>query len=113
MKNIEPRKNVLGLVEGVRAAGLPLVVIGDALPGYEAYAADCKRASAGFARWLPRVDHDDPLLEWRLHTRRLKFEPLPPGHPRNQPETIQPAAFTCQEPDSMRNHRDPDMAGQI
>ena len=60
---IEPRKNVLGLVEGVRAAGLPLVVIGDALPGYEAYAADCKRAGSGFARWLPRVDHDDPLLE--------------------------------------------------
>jgi glycosyltransferase involved in cell wall biosynthesis len=60
---IEPRKNVLGLVEGVKRAGLPLVVIGDALPGCEAYAADCKRASAGFARWLPRVDHDDPLLE--------------------------------------------------
>ncbi len=60
---IEPRKNVLGLVEGVRAAGLPLVVIGDALPGYEAYAADCKRAGSGFTRWLPRVDHDDPLLE--------------------------------------------------
>lgn len=60
---IEPRKNVLGLVEGVRAAGLPLVVIGDALPGYERYAADCKRAGADFARWLPRVDHDDPLLE--------------------------------------------------
>jgi glycosyltransferase involved in cell wall biosynthesis len=60
---IEPRKNVLGLVEGVRKAGLPLVVIGDALPGYEAYAADCKRAGEGFTRWLPRVDHDDPLLE--------------------------------------------------
>jgi glycosyltransferase involved in cell wall biosynthesis len=60
---IEPRKNVLGLVEGVRKTGLPLVVIGDALPGYEAYAADCKRAGASFTRWLSRVDHDDPLLE--------------------------------------------------
>ena len=59
---IEPRKNVLGLVEGVRLAGLPLVVIGDALPGCEAYAADCKRAAGDSARWLPRVDHDDPLL---------------------------------------------------
>ena len=59
---IEPRKNVLGLVEGVRAAGLPLVVIGDALPGYEGYADDCRRAGRGFARWLPRVDHDDPML---------------------------------------------------
>jgi glycosyltransferase involved in cell wall biosynthesis len=60
---IEPRKNVLGLVEGLKATGLPLVVIGDALPGYEGYAADCKRAGVGFTRWLPRVDHDDPLLE--------------------------------------------------
>jgi glycosyltransferase involved in cell wall biosynthesis len=47
---IEPRKNVLGLVEGVRAAGLPLVVLGDALPGYEAYAAECRRAGSGFTR---------------------------------------------------------------
>ncbi len=54
---------MLGLVEGVKLAGLPLVVIGDALPGYEAYAGDCKRAGAGFTRWLPRVNHDDPLLE--------------------------------------------------
>ncbi len=68
---IEPRKNVLGLVEGVRAAGLPLVVIGDALPGYEGYAADCKRAGSGFARWLPRVDHDDPLLESAYASARV------------------------------------------
>ena len=68
---IEPRKNVLGLVEGVRAAGLPLVVIGDALPGYEGYAADCQRAGAGFARWLPRVDHDDPLLESAYASARV------------------------------------------
>jgi glycosyltransferase involved in cell wall biosynthesis len=68
---IEPRKNVLGLVEGVRFAGLPLVVIGDALPGYEAYAADCRRAGEGFARWLPRVDHDDPLLESAYASARV------------------------------------------
>ena len=60
---IEPRKNVLGLVEGLKLAGLPLVVIGDVLPGCEPYAADCKRAGRESARWLPRVDHDDPLLE--------------------------------------------------
>ncbi len=59
---IEPRKNVRGLVEGVRKAGLPLVVLGDALPGYERYAADCRRAGSGFVRWVPRVDHDDPML---------------------------------------------------
>ena len=44
-------------------------------------------------RW--RRDRDDPLLEWRLNTRRLKLEPLPPGHPWNLPETIQPAALAA------------------
>ncbi len=38
-------------------------------------------------RW--RRDRDDPLLEWRFHTRRLESEPLPPEHPWNLPETIQ------------------------
>src|SRR5262249_37014032 len=38
-----------------------------------------------------RRDHDAPLLEWRQPPRRLKFEPLPPGHAWNLPETIQPA----------------------
>jgi len=60
---IEPRKNVLGLIQGIRSACLPLVVLGDALPGYEAYAEDCRRAGEGFTRWLPRVDHDEPMLE--------------------------------------------------
>jgi hypothetical protein len=39
-----------------------------------------------------RHGRDDPLLEWRLHARRPKFEPLPPGHAWNLPETIQPPA---------------------
>jgi hypothetical protein len=43
-------------------------------------------------RLIRRHGHDDPLLEWRLHTRRLKFEPLPSGYAWNLPETIQPAA---------------------
>ena len=49
--------------DGSRQWTAALVVIGDALPGCEGYAADCKRSGASFARWLPRVDHDDPLLE--------------------------------------------------
>ncbi len=53
------------------------------------YAWDCRPR----ARW--RRGRDDPLLEWRLHTRRLKLEPLPPGDPWNLPETIQPAALTA------------------
>ena len=45
------------------------------------------------ARW--RRGRDNPLLEWRLHTRRLKLEPLPPDHEWNLPETIQPAALAA------------------
>jgi len=60
---VEPRKNVLGLIRGLAPTGLPLVVLGDAVPGHEAYAAACKRAGGDLVRWLPRVDHDDPLLD--------------------------------------------------
>lgn len=59
---VEPRKNVKGLVEAARASGLPLVVIGDAPPGREAYLHACRAAGAGAVRWLPAVGHDDPIL---------------------------------------------------
>jgi glycosyltransferase involved in cell wall biosynthesis len=59
---IEPRKNVLGLVRAVRASGYPLVALGDAVPGHEGYVEVCRREGGGFARWIPRVDHDNPLL---------------------------------------------------
>lgn len=60
---IEPRKNVLGLVRAIKRCGLyRLTVIGDPVPGHEAYAAQCRREGRSRVRWLPRVDHDDPLL---------------------------------------------------
>jgi glycosyltransferase involved in cell wall biosynthesis len=59
---IEPRKNVLNLIRACAVAGLPLVVLGDVVPGHAAYHAACRRDGAGFVRFLPRVDHDDPLL---------------------------------------------------
>ena len=68
---IEPRKNVLGLIKGASKAELPVVVIGDALPGYEAYAEECRRAGNGFTRWLRRVDHDDPILESAYKAARV------------------------------------------
>jgi hypothetical protein len=37
-------------------------------------------------RW--RRNHEDPLFEWIIRTRRLEYEPLTPGHPWNEPETI-------------------------
>jgi glycosyltransferase involved in cell wall biosynthesis len=59
---IEPRKNVLNLVRACAVAGLPLVVLGDVVPGHAAYLDACRRDGAGFVRFLPRVEHDDPLL---------------------------------------------------
>ena len=59
---IEPRKNVFNLILAAETAGLPLVVIGDPVPGFEAYDAACRTRGKGFARFLPRVDHADPAL---------------------------------------------------
>jgi glycosyltransferase involved in cell wall biosynthesis len=59
---VEPRKNVRGLIDAVRATGVNLVVIGDAPPGREAYQEDCRAAGSGAVTWLPAVGHDDPLL---------------------------------------------------
>ena len=59
---IEPRKNTLGLIRAVRETGLPLVVIGDPVPGCEAYARRCAREGAGFTRFVGRIEHDDPML---------------------------------------------------
>jgi glycosyltransferase involved in cell wall biosynthesis len=58
---IEPRKNVLGLIRSTHRLGLPLVVIGDPVPGREAYAEACRFASDQ-TQWLPRIEHNDPLL---------------------------------------------------
>ena len=72
-------------------------ILGNHWAGHDEFTAELRRTVApGYTwdypppRW--RRGRDDPLLEWRLHTRRLRFEPLPPGHPRNLPETIEPAA---------------------
>lgn len=59
---VEPRKNVLGLIEGLRTTGLPLVVIGEPPPGHEGYARRCRVAGRGLVRWLGRLEHDDGLL---------------------------------------------------
>ncbi len=59
---IEPRKNQLGLVRAMRGSDVPVVVLGDVVPGYEWYADRCRRAADGHVRFLGRLDHDDPLL---------------------------------------------------
>lgn len=59
---IEPRKNVLGLVKACARARLPLVVVGDPVPGHEAYAKQCRGVPLASVTWVPRMDADAPLL---------------------------------------------------
>ncbi|MHC4179244.1 MAG: glycosyltransferase [Planctomycetota bacterium] len=59
---IEPRKNQLGLLRAMRGTGVPVVVLGDVVPGHERYLAECRRAAGRQVRFIPRIDHHDPLL---------------------------------------------------
>jgi glycosyltransferase involved in cell wall biosynthesis len=59
---IEPRKNILGLIQALDGLGLPLVVIGEPPPGCEDYERECRRKGAGFVSWLGHLEHHNPLL---------------------------------------------------
>jgi hypothetical protein len=70
-------------------------ILGNHWAGHDQFTAELRRTVAPDYTWdYPpprwRRGRDDPLLEWRLDTRRLKFAPLPPGHAWNLPETISP-----------------------
>jgi glycosyltransferase involved in cell wall biosynthesis len=58
---VEPRKNVLELIRSTKRLKMPLVIIGDVVPGHEDYASSC-RTEGTHTRWVPRLDHDDPRL---------------------------------------------------
>jgi glycosyltransferase involved in cell wall biosynthesis len=69
---IEPRKNVLNLVRAARLASLPLVVLGDAVPGHEAYARACREGAGPTTTFRPGLAHDDPrLAAWYAAARVL------------------------------------------
>jgi glycosyltransferase involved in cell wall biosynthesis len=59
---IEPRKNQLGFLRAMRRTDVPIVVLGDVVPGQERYLAACRRAADRQVRFVPRLDHHDPLL---------------------------------------------------
>jgi glycosyltransferase involved in cell wall biosynthesis len=59
---IEPRKNLLGLIQAIRPLGLRLIVIGAATAGQARYESQCREAGRGFVTWLGRMDPHDPLL---------------------------------------------------
>lgn len=59
---IEPRKNQLGLIRALSGSGHPVVILGDAVPGREAYAEACRAAADENVSFINAIGHDDPLL---------------------------------------------------
>ena len=59
---IEPRKNVLGLVDACRRLGLRLVVIGDSPPGQAAYFEQCRTLGGDEITWMAALDHEATML---------------------------------------------------
>ncbi len=59
---IEPRKNQLGFLRAMQGVVVPIVVLGDAVPGHEDYFDACRRAAGTNVRFVPGIAHDDVLL---------------------------------------------------
>jgi glycosyltransferase involved in cell wall biosynthesis len=59
---IEPRKNQLGFLRAIRGTDVPIVILGDVVPGQERYLAACRCAADRQVRFVPRLDHHNPLL---------------------------------------------------
>lgn len=59
---IEPRKNQLNFLLAMRETAAPIVILGDVVPGHEAYLAACRRAAGNHVTFVERIEHDDPLL---------------------------------------------------
>lgn len=59
---LEPRKNVHGLLRALRDTNLPLVVLGDAVPGKRRYAERLRALAGRQVTFLPRIEHGHPLL---------------------------------------------------
>jgi len=59
---IEPRKNQLGFLQAMRGSSLPVVILGDAVPGYEAYYRRCRAEAGPNVTFLSRLPHDGQML---------------------------------------------------
>lgn len=60
---IESRKNQLGFLRAMRGSGIPLVIVGDVVPGYEDYFKACQQAADESVTFLGRIPHGDRRLE--------------------------------------------------
>lgn len=59
---IEPRKNQLVFLEAIAGLNVPVVILGDVVPGCEDYLRRCRAAAGPQVRFLGRLEHDDPSL---------------------------------------------------
>lgn len=59
---IEPRKNQLGLLRAMRGSAVPIVILGDVVPGHERYYDACRREAGNLVHFVARLEHDDPRL---------------------------------------------------
>lgn len=59
---VEPRKNQLGFLRAMRGAGVPIVVLGDAVAGHERYYDECRHAADAAVKFVSRIEHGNPLL---------------------------------------------------
>jgi glycosyltransferase involved in cell wall biosynthesis len=59
---IKPRNNQLGFLWAMHDANLPVVILGNAVPGSEWYLDECRRMASPHVRFLPSLEHDDALL---------------------------------------------------
>jgi glycosyltransferase involved in cell wall biosynthesis len=59
---IEPRKNQRALLRALHGSGLRVVLLGGAVPGHEAYLAECRRAADDRVQFVGPLEHDDPQL---------------------------------------------------
>lgn len=59
---IEPRKNQLGFLKAMRGLGMPVVVLGDAVPQYRWYYDRCRATADSNVHFLPRFAHRSSLL---------------------------------------------------
>lgn len=60
---IEPRKNQLNLIKAMNGIDKALVIIGEAVTGYEWYYEKCRKAAGENTHFLGKIDHDSDLLK--------------------------------------------------
>lgn len=59
---IEPRKNQATFLRAMSGTDVPIVMLGDAVAEHSAYYDECRAIAGPNVTFVPRLEHDDPLL---------------------------------------------------